>query len=280
MWQLPVVEHPSRVSALTEGWCSGVRGCRSLEGHSGGDSALRLPSPHRADDGTGIQLSARTTTPPKSSLRSQKGVFYWVCFLGLGGGFFNSLWDGLAAPGTSLAAHIGNAGKGKMFSFLKLNFLKPMERKIEKYQTRGGGRTRELCACSGRSCGAQVGRQPMAQRWDGWRAGDGELPHKASGARARSGWPWKPFRNPSAQLPKPYSITGAWQRVAGVTGGVAAGGRPRVPGQRGLTSPSARLGPAEEKPQSSRGIFSVNRVFLGIGFKTAQLLSRVLIRKS
>lgn len=123
------------------------------------------PSPHRADDGTGIQLSARTATPPKSSLWTQKGVFYWVCFLGLSGGIFNSLWDGLAAPGTSLAARIGNAGKGKMFSFLKPNFLKPMQRKIEKYQTRGGGRTRELCACSGRSCGAQVGRQPMAQRW-------------------------------------------------------------------------------------------------------------------
>lgn len=179
-------------------------------------------SPHRADDGTGIQLSARTT-PPKSSLRSQKGVFYWVCFLGLGVGGVNSLWDGLAAPGTSLAARIGNAGKGKMFSFLKLNFLKPMQRKIEEYQTRGGGRTRELCACSGRSCGAQVGRQPMAQRWDGWRAGDGEPPHKASGARPWSGWPWKPLGNPSAQLPKPFGITGARQRVAGVTGGGGSG---------------------------------------------------------
>lgn len=222
MWQLPVVEHPSRVSVLTEGWCSGVRGCRSLEGHSGGDSALRVRP-----------LTAQTTGPGSSCPHGQHlqrvrfghkrvsfiGFVFWVWVWG----GVNSLWDGLAAPGTSLAARIGNAGKGKMFSFLKLNFLKPMQRKIEEYQTRGGGRNRELCACSGRSCGAQVGRQPMAQRWDGWQAGDGEPPHKASGARPRSGWPWKPLGNPSAQLPKPFGITGARQRVAGVTGGGGSG---------------------------------------------------------
>lgn len=79
-------------------------------------------------------------------------------------------------------------------------------------------------------------------------------------------------QNPSASL-------GPASGLLGLLGGAAAGGRPRVPGRRGLTSASARLGPAEEKPQSSHGIFSVNRVFLDPGFKKAQLLSRVLIRK-
>lgn len=51
--------------------------------------------------------------------------------------FFNSLCDGLAAPGTSLAACIGNAGKGKVvFSFLKAKFLKTCGKK-KKEKRRG-----------------------------------------------------------------------------------------------------------------------------------------------
>lgn len=76
--------------------------------------------------------------------------------------------------------------------------------------------------------------------------------------------------------PETYRMAGACRRVAGVTGGAAVGrrpqGLPRGPRLAGLLCPSAQLGPAEEKPQSSRVIFSVNRVSLDLRFKTAQLL--------
>lgn len=156
-------------------------------------------------------------------------------------------------------------------------------KKLNKPQR--GGRNGSVCAWCSRGYGHRWGGSSSHRDGAAGRGTD-LLPlpillHKASlpGAWLWSRWPWKPFRmaadrNPTPSLGLP---AGCW----GYGGGCGREARrpAEAPGQQGLPSPSAHLDPTEEKPQSSRMILSVNKVSLDLGFKMAQLLSRVLIRK-
>lgn len=124
MWQLPIVEHPSSVSTSSRGWQLELGDAGAQRGKAVGTvPSASILSPFWR--GLGFHLS--TGKSPQNSKEfasaTRQCLLLFGLFSCLGQYFFNTLWDGLAAPGTSLAASFGSPGKDTILvSFLKLNF--------------------------------------------------------------------------------------------------------------------------------------------------------------
>lgn len=122
VWLLPTEEHPSCVSTSSKGWQFEFGGAEAWRSTAVGTvpSASVLWPPWQ---GLGFHLS--TGECPQNSKEIASGTRQCLLLFGLfpflGWYFFYSLWDGLAALGTSLAAW--KCWEDKILvSSLKLNF--------------------------------------------------------------------------------------------------------------------------------------------------------------